>query len=89
MLMARLIVEKGLPRNHAHLNFCQLFGMSDNITFNLANAGLTSPNTCLRRGQGHKCPLPDAQAKKNATVTGDMSRELSLIYKEIKRRGMA
>src|SRR4030095_14042275 len=36
---AELIAAKGLQRNHPHLNFCQLFGMSDNITFNLASAG--------------------------------------------------
>ena len=39
LLQARLISELSIPRNHSHLNFCQLMGMSDNITFNLAQQG--------------------------------------------------
>lgn len=89
MLMARLIVEKGLPRNHAHLNFCQLFGMSDNITFNLANAGFNVSKYVPYGEVRDVIPYLMRRAKENTTVTGDMSRELSLIYKEIKRRGMA
>ena len=35
----RLLHEKGLPHNHKHVHFSQLYGMSDNITFNLAKTG--------------------------------------------------
>ena len=35
----RLLDEKGLPHDHPHVHFSQLYGMSDNITFNLAKAG--------------------------------------------------
>ena len=38
-LQAQLIDEKGIDKTHPHLNFCQLLGMSDNITFNLAQSG--------------------------------------------------
>jgi proline dehydrogenase len=44
---AELIVAKGLQRNHPHLNFCQLLGMSDNITFNLAAPVLMLQNMFL------------------------------------------
>ena len=35
-LMASEIDKRGLQQNHPHLNFCQLYGMSDYITYNLA-----------------------------------------------------
>jgi proline dehydrogenase len=35
----QLLDQKGLPHNHPHIHFSQLYGMSDNITFNLAKAG--------------------------------------------------
>ena len=89
LLMARLIVEKGLPRDHAHLNFAQLYGMSDNITFNLANAGFYVSKYVPYGEVRDVIPYLMRRAKENTSVTGDMSRELSLIYKEIERRGLA
>ncbi|HRI21743.1 MAG TPA: proline dehydrogenase family protein, partial [Panacibacter sp.] len=38
-LAAQLLDDKGLPHNHPYVHFSQLYGMSDNITFNLAKAG--------------------------------------------------
>lgn len=86
MLMARLIVEKGLPRHHPHLNFAQLFGMSDNITFNLADAGFYVSKYVPYGDVKDVIPYLMRRARENTSVTGDMSRELSLIYKEMKRR---
>jgi proline dehydrogenase len=37
--LARNYCRKNLPLNHEHIHFSQLYGMSDNITFNLAKAG--------------------------------------------------
>ena len=34
-----LLQQKSLPLNHPHVHFSQLYGMSDNITYNLAAAG--------------------------------------------------
>ena len=34
-----LLQQKNIPLNHPHVHFSQLYGMSDNITFNLAKAG--------------------------------------------------
>ena len=39
MLQVELMNKKGIPHEHPHLMFSQLYGMSDNITFNLAAAG--------------------------------------------------
>lgn len=86
MLMAKLIVEKGLPRNHPHLGFSQLLGMSDNITFNLANAGFFASKYVPYGSIRDVIPYLMRRAKENTSVTGDMSRELSLIHKEVQRR---
>lgn len=89
LLMARIIVEKGLKRNHPHLNFAQLYGMSDNITFNLADAGFYVSKYVPYGEVRDVIPYLMRRAKENTSVTGDMSRELSLIYKEMERRGLA
>jgi proline dehydrogenase len=89
MLMARLIVEKGLPKDHQHLGFSQLLGMSDNITFNLANAGFFASKYVPYGSIRDVIPYLMRRAKENTSVTGDMSRELGLFYKEMKRRGLA
>ncbi|NBC24399.1 MAG: proline dehydrogenase, partial [Bacteroidetes bacterium] len=34
-----LIQELRIPKDHVHVNFCQLMGMSDHLTYNLANEG--------------------------------------------------
>ena len=88
-LLAELIVEKGIPRDHPHLNFCQLYGMSDNITFNLAAAGFNVAKY-LPYGQVREVvPYLIRRAQENSSVTGDMSREYGLVLKEMKRRGIA
>ncbi len=33
--------KKGIRHDHPHMHFSQLFGMSDNITFNLAKEGFS------------------------------------------------
>jgi proline dehydrogenase len=39
LLATQLLRQKGLPPDHPNVHFSQLYGMSDNITFNLAHAG--------------------------------------------------
>ncbi len=85
---AELIAARGLPRNHAHLNFCQLYGMSDHITFNLADAGFNAAKYVPYGPVKEVVPYLIRRAKENSSVTGEMSRELSLITTEMKRRGM-
>ena len=88
MLQAELIVEKGIQKNHPHLNFCQLLGMSDYITFNLAEAGYNVAKYVPYGPVREVIPYLIRRAKENTSVTGEMSRELNLIVKEIKRRGI-
>ena len=86
LLQARLIEENNIPKNHPHLNFCQLFGMSDNITFNLSKAGYNVAKYVPYGPIDDVIPYLIRRAKENTAVTGDMSRELSFICDELKRR---
>ncbi len=88
LLQARLIAENQYDRRHPHLNFCQLYGMSDNITFNLAQAGYNVAKYVPYGPVKEVIPYLIRRAKENSSVTGDMSRELSFILTEMKRRGL-
>lgn len=87
-LMAKLIREKGLVLHHPHLNFCQLYGMSDYITFNLANAGYNVAKYLPYGPVKEVMPYLIRRAEENSSVTGDLSRELTLLLEEAKRRGI-
>lgn len=88
LLMTQIIEKKGLSKKHPHLNFSQLFGMSDNLTFNLAQAGYNVAKYMPYGPIKEVIPYLIRRAKENTAVTSDMSRELTFIQKEIKRRGL-
>jgi proline dehydrogenase len=56
LLATELLQKKNLPLNHPHVHWSQLYGMSDNITFNLAHAGCRSASTCLLAPLKMWCP---------------------------------
>lgn len=85
-LQAEMIDEKGIQKNHPHLNFCQLYGMSDNLTFNLANAGYNVAKYMVYGQVDEVFPYLIRRAKENTAVSGDMSREYGLVKKELDRR---
>jgi proline dehydrogenase len=85
-LQAAQIIERKLPPNHPHLLFCQLYGMSDNLTLNLAAAGFNAGKYVVYGPVREVVPFLIRRAQENSTVTGDMSREYQLVTREIKRR---
>ncbi len=87
-LLASLVQRKGIPRDHPHILFSQLYGMSDNITFNLAAAGFNASKYVVY-GQVHEViPYLIRRTRENTSVTGDLSRELQLLLTEVRRRGL-
>lgn len=88
ILQAQLMFDKSIPNDHHHAYFCQLYGMSDNITFNLANAGYNAGKYVVYGPIKDVIPYLIRRTEENASVTGDMSRELQMIEKELKRRGL-
>lgn len=88
LLAARLLDEKGLPHNHEHVHFSQLYGMSDNITFNLAKAGYSVSKYLPFGPIKDVIPYLMRRAQENSSVSGQTGRELGLIKKEMKRRAV-
>ncbi len=86
LLAVRLLDEGGLPHNHPHVHFSQLYGMSDNITYNLARAGCSVSKYLPFGPISDVIPYLMRRAQENTSVKGQTSRELSLIQKELKRR---
>ena len=85
-LQAKMIHEKGIQQDHPHVTFCQLYGMSDHLTFNLAAAGYNVSKYLVYGQVDEVFPYLVRRAKENTAVSGDMSREYSLIMKEMERR---
>ena len=83
---AQLLDKKGLPHNHRHVHFSQLYGMSDNITFNLAKSGFSVSKYLPFGPIKDVIPYLMRRAQENSSVAGQTGRELALIRKEIKRR---
>ena len=88
LLAADLAKKTGITFNHQHLHFSQLFGMSDNLTFNLADAGFNVSKYLPFGPLEEVIPYLMRRAQENSSVAGQTSRELQLIYKESKRRGI-
>jgi proline dehydrogenase len=83
---AELLQQKGLPLNHPHVHFSQLYGMSDNITFNLAHAGCSVSKYLPFGPIKDVIPYLMRRAQENTSVKGQTGRELALIKKELQRR---
>ncbi|GAB3889304.1 proline dehydrogenase family protein [Spirosoma agri] len=87
-LAVQLLDEANLPFNHPHVHFSQLYGMSDNITFNLAKQNCNVSKYLPYGPIKDVIPYLMRRAQENSSVAGQTSRELFLIEKEIKRRGI-
>ena len=80
------IKYKRLEKKSNKIWLAQLYGMSDHITFNLANENYNVIKY-LPWGPIHQViPYLIRRAEENASVKGQTSRELSLIRNEISRR---
>lgn len=82
----QLLQQKGLSLNHPHIHWSQLYGMSDNITFNLAHAGCSVSKYLPFGPIKDVVPYLMRRAQENTSVKGQTGRELGLIKKELKRR---
>ncbi len=83
---AELMEKAGIPHNHPHVHFSQLYGMSDNITFNLASEGFNVSKYLPFGPIRDVIPYLMRRAQENSSVSGQTGRELSLIKKELNRR---
>ncbi len=85
-LLADLLNEKHVDPKNPHIYFSQLLGMSDNLSFNLANANYNVAKYVPYGPIKAVLPYLFRRAQENTAIAGQMSRELGLIVKEKKRR---
>jgi proline dehydrogenase len=85
-VLAELLDKKGIDHKTPHVYFSQLLGMSDNLSFNLANANYNVAKYVPYGPIKAVLPYLFRRAQENTAIAGQMSRELSLIVKEVRRR---
>ena len=86
--LMQLMAEKGISKNDKRIFFGQLLGMSDNISFNLAENGYNVAKYVPYGPVKSVLPYLFRRAEENTAIAGQMGRELTLIDREIKRRGI-
>ena len=86
LFTTQLLDKKGLSHDHPHVHFSQLYGMSDNITFNLAKSSCSVSKYLPFGPIDDVIPYLMRRAQENSSVSGQTGRELGLIKKELLRR---
>jgi proline dehydrogenase len=84
--LAAAIDSRALNRNDKRIFFAQLFGMSDHISYNLANAGFNVAKYLPYGPIREVMPYLIRRAQENTSVKGQTGRELTLIQREMQRR---
>ena len=85
-LLTERMKENKIAVNDPRIWFAQLYGMSDNISFNLAQAGYNVVKYVPYGPVKAVMPYLFRRAAENTSVAGQSSRELTLIRAELKRR---
>lgn len=85
-LLGELLDVKGIAHNHPHVYFAQLLGMSDNLSFNLSDAGYNVAKYVPYGPIKAVMPYLFRRAQENTSIAGQTNRELGLIVKEKQRR---
>ncbi|MCW3123681.1 MAG: Proline dehydrogenase [Flavipsychrobacter sp.] len=86
LLAAVYMHEHHIPAGTDRVHFSQLYGMSDNISFNLAHAGYNVAKYLPYGPVKDVLPYLMRRAQENTSVAGQTGRELMLISREIARR---
>lgn len=86
ILLTELISKFGIKPNDDRVYFAQLYGMSDNISYNLANAGYNVVKYVPYGPVEKVMPYLSRRAEENTSVAGQSSREFDLVKREIARR---
>ena len=81
-----ILEEKGIEQDNPSVYFSQLLGMSDNLSFNLADAGYNVAKYVPYGPVKAVLPYLFRRAEENTSISGMMGRELNLIVAERKRR---
>jgi proline dehydrogenase len=86
VILAELMSLHGMPPHDERVYFAQLFGMSDNISYNLAKGGYNVMKYVPYGPVELVMPYLIRRAEENTSIAGQSSREFDLIKKEMARR---
>ncbi|MBW3129077.1 proline dehydrogenase family protein [Hymenobacter profundi] len=89
LLLTELMQARRIAPNDTRVWFAQLYGMSDNLTYNLAHAGYNTAKYVPYGPVAAVMPYLLRRADENTAIAGQSSREFLLIQKEIARRRMS
>ncbi len=84
--LTELMNKYGVNPSSDLVYFSQLYGMSDNISFNLAKAGFRVVKYVPYGPVEKVMPYLTRRAAENTSIAGQSSREFDLVKREIKRR---
>jgi proline dehydrogenase len=84
--LATLMDEMEISPNHPNIFFSQLYGMGDNISYVLASKGYNVSKYVPYGPVADAIPYLIRRANENSSAAGQVSRELEMIGKELKRR---
>lgn len=87
--LADLMQQYNIAAGDERIYFSQLLGMSDHISFNLANAGYNVAKYVPYGPVPAVLPYLTRRAQENSSAGKQASRELRLIEQELKRRKLA
>lgn len=85
-LLMDIMDEKGISKADKRIWFGQLYGMSDNISYNLSELGYNVAKYLPFGPVKDVMPYLIRRAEENTSVAGQTSRELSILKNERKRR---
>lgn len=88
-LLAGQLDKKQIDHKNPHVYFSQLLGMSDNLSFNLADAQYNVAKYVPYGPIKAVLPYLFRRAEENTAISGQMGRELALIVKELRRRKLS
>ena len=86
LLLTNLMQLYNIENNNQKIYFSQLLGMSDHISYNLANKGYNTVKYVPYGPVKEVLPYLIRRAEENRSIAGQTGRELKLIIQEIKRR---
>lgn len=85
-LLMDLMTQNNIPHTDKRVWFGQLYGMSDNISYNLSNHNYNVAKYLPFGPVYDVVPYLIRRANENTSVAGQTNRELDLLDKELKRR---
>lgn len=88
-LLVELMNQSGLDKKDSRVFFAQLLGMSDNISFKIADLGYNVAKYVPYGPVEKVLPYLFRRAEENTSIAGQSGREYLLVKKELRRRKKA